>query len=261
MSTTTQSIVAGSIAGVVARTVVCPLDVLKIRLQVPEGKHFSLLSELKRLPIRSLWRGNTAGVMLYAAYNGCQFGIYSTLEKQGSVFLKAAGAALVATALTYPFDVLRTRMALSRNQLGFLSSIKLIIHKEGLLSFYKGGSLTLAQVVPYMGSVFAVHSRLKPFTNDFLAGAVSGLVCKTAFMPIDVLRKRMQLLKLSPESFSVPALSPAQNIWQLCQRMWAVEGGVRPFFRGWTMAVSKAAPTTGITFFVHNQLMKLMDNP
>lgn len=258
MTNSTNSLVAGAVAGVIARTIVCPLDVLKLRLQVPESSHLSFLAELSRLPLKSLWRGNVAGVVLYAAYSSSQFGIYSTL-KWDSVFLRAAGAALGATALTYPFDVLRTRMTLSKHSKSLYSCIREIWCKEGPIVFYKGFSLSVAQVVPYMGSVFALHSQLKRYTSDFWAGALSGFACKTVFMPVDVLRKRLQLLHLNQADFSVPALSPARNVKELCVRMWRVEGGLRPFFRGWTMAVSKAAPVTGITFFVYNQVMRVLE--
>jgi solute carrier family 25 thiamine pyrophosphate transporter 19 len=252
-----NSVFAGSVAGIVARTVVCPLDVLKIRLQVPEGRSFRLLDEVRRLPLASLWRGNVAGVILYAAYNGTQFGIYSSLPTD-DVFFKASTAALTATLLTYPFDVLRTRMTLNRQPIGLATCISTIWRTEGPSAFYKGSLLTVSQVVPYMGSIFTLHSWFNRFTNDFLAGALSGFLCKTAFMPVDVVRKRLQLLQLNQEAFAVRALSPARNLRELCVRMWLVEGGMRPFFRGWTMAVTKAAPTTGITFFVYGQMMKIL---
>lgn len=270
-SNLSSSVLAGLTAGVVTRTIVCPLDVIKLRLQVPEGRHFRLLHEARRLPWWTLWRGNTAGILLYAGYSGVQFGTYAALgasgddRSQGSgsgsavvVFGRAATAALAATALTYPFDVLRTRMALSRQAGSIFKQAAAILRTEGPTAFYKGALLTLAQVVPYMGSVFMLHSCFLAVTNDFLAGALSGFICKTVSLPVDVLRKRVQMLRLSEQAFTVEKLSPAENAWELARRMWRVEGGLRPFFRGWTMAVSKAAATTGITFLVYDRLLALL---
>lgn len=251
-----DSLIAGSLAGIIARTIVCPLDVLKIRLQVQEStKRIGIIEELKRLPIRSLWRGNSAGILLYAGYSGVQFGTFSQISDQFGVFPRAALASLTATIFTYPFDVLRTRMAVERS--GSLLTSANNVYQQG--GFYRGFVITSLQVVPYMGSVFYLHDYfLKQFESEFWAGALSGFVCKTAFLPVDVVRKRLQLLRSDPSQLALTGVSPATNFWQLCGRMWALEGGLRPFFRGWTMAVSKAAPTTAITFFAYEKILEAM---
>lgn len=251
-----DSLIAGSLAGIIARTIVCPLDVLKIRLQVQEStRNISIIEEIKRLPIRSLWRGNSAGILLYAGYNGVQFATFSQIPDEFGVFPRASAAAFTATILTYPFDVLRTRMAVEKS--GHLLSTARNVYQQG--EFYRGFLLSSLQVVPYMGSVFYLHDYfLGKIESDFWAGALSGFICKTVFLPVDVVRKRLQLLRVNPTHLALTGISPATNFWQLCARMWSLEGGLRPFFRGWTMAVSKATPTTAITFFVYETLLKVL---
>lgn len=88
----------GAIAGVAARTASAPIDLLKIRfqLQSPTRRHYSsILGSVKTilceegLPVKSpslrsfnmqgFWKGNMAGLYLYASYSAVQFGIYEEL--------------------------------------------------------------------------------------------------------------------------------------------------------------------------------------
>lgn len=133
---------AGGFAGAFARGAVSPLDVLKIRYQLQrtaEGvarPHYgSLLSATRTIVreegLRALWRGNGAAMLLWLSYMAVQFPAYRaasdaatrslrTHELSGSGARAAAVAASLlgggiagaaATAVTYPLDWARTRLA------------------------------------------------------------------------------------------------------------------------------------------------------
>ena len=70
---------------------------------------------------------------------------------------------MTATVVTYPFDLLRARMAATFN-LRFDSyggAVKDIVRKEGVGSLWSGVGPTLVGIVPYAGISFGTFGTLK----------------------------------------------------------------------------------------------------
>ncbi|KAF8924505.1 mitochondrial thiamine pyrophosphate transporter [Dissophora ornata] len=97
----------------------------------------------------------TTGLAVVAA----PLSIVATLTKASAVqsFIAGANAGIVATASTYPFDLLRTRFAVQRD----IKASRHIYQLDGIRGFYRGMSPALIQVVPYMGIVFGSYDTLK----------------------------------------------------------------------------------------------------
>ncbi|CAK7241428.1 MAG: mitochondrial thiamine pyrophosphate transporter [Sporothrix thermara] len=142
-----QVVVAGGTAGLIARFIVAPLDVVKIRLQLQSHSLSDPLLSARRdlhggptykgtLPtmrhilahegITGLWKGNVPAEMLYVCYSAAQFTAYRAaavalhnLHEAAGIaphphvdsFVAGATAGAAATAATYPLDLLRTRFA------------------------------------------------------------------------------------------------------------------------------------------------------
>ncbi|KAG0783508.1 hypothetical protein G6F62_009384 [Rhizopus arrhizus] len=130
----------GGVAGVVSRFVIAPLDVVKIRMQLQTHsvhvknnkqpiKYSSILQTLKTIMkeegIRGLYKGNMPAEYLYLSYTMIEFWSYKELEqliesnqKQIPETLKSFGCGMIAgsiaTASTYPFDLLRTQFAVAQ---------------------------------------------------------------------------------------------------------------------------------------------------
>ena len=216
------------------------------------------LDLLKYEGFKGLWKGNSAGIALYASYNAIQFSVYDFLSQTlrddyfGPLF-NGGMAALIATSFTYPFDLVRTRMSISKSGNDLIKEIGNIVRAEGSKGLFKGYFLTVGQVVPYMGCIFATHSLFSKHFSDFWSGAASGFICKTIFMPADVFRRRLQLFQTHPEQFCLQQLAytrRSSDRIDLLKKMWQNEGP-KAFFRGWSMAVIKSTPVTAITFSVH----------
>ncbi|KAF9335972.1 mitochondrial thiamine pyrophosphate transporter [Podila minutissima] len=222
--------------------------------------------------IRGLWKGNMAAEYLYLTYGGIQFLVYqqtkaflsaaagnsrkrypnnttrssfvSTIISSSSAqsFVSGATAGILATACTYPFDLLRTRFAVQREvkvYTGVLQAFRHIYLKDGVKGYYKGMSPALIQVIPYMGIMFGSYDTLKQLASwlktkaanddasistsspdqkslsrvllgleDMLCGAMSGVISKTGVYPLDMVRKRLQIQGSDQQKANVSLLGP-----------------------------------------------------
>ena len=140
-----RHMVAGSLAGAVAKTVTAPLDRLKILFQVSQEK-FTLPAAARLLRstvasdgVSGLWRGHSATLARIVPYAGLHYAAHEALadgftaarrasaaaaehvgmpstppsqaQLAGERFAAGAGAGAAATLATYPLDVLRARLA------------------------------------------------------------------------------------------------------------------------------------------------------
>lgn len=203
--------------------------------------------------IIGFWKGAGSGMVYYAAFNAIEFAVYKqALDYTRNAFVSGAIASSAAMLLTYPMDIIRTRMSLSlhNNLLTVIQSM--LRHEGGVMAFYRGLSMTMVQVVPGMTITFGVHHQLRDGMGDWWAASLAAILSKTLVMPLDVLRKRHQIrlntLKLVMERTA--KVKQHTFMWKQLQELWRREG-VRGSFAGWTMAVMKAAPAAAITFTVY----------
>ena len=232
-----QHIFCGASAGVITKTSVAPLERVKIILQVhgmqaPAGapKPGILSTGLKVVreegPL-ALWRSNGVNCLRIVPVYALKFGMNDTFKeafaqpgqdiKAGlhTWQLVAAGGAAGAVqgSLTYPLDLIKTRLALAKDMgvryAGMMDCVRRTVAAEGPLGLYSGFGLSLFVVIPYVAiqmSVFDVVQRrfrgLASPTGDVTgsdltlaqigatkaaAGACAGIATQTATYPVSVL--------------------------------------------------------------------------
>ncbi|CAG8523700.1 8263_t:CDS:2 [Scutellospora calospora] len=96
-------------------------------------------------------------------------------------------------------------------------------------------------------------------TEDFLSGALAGIIGKTGVFPLDLLRKRLQIQgpdRLNYVIKNIPAYS--SSIYS-CIRQIIIEEGFLALYKGLTPALLKSAPVSATTFFVYGQTKKLLE--
>ncbi|CZT12431.1 probable Mitochondrial thiamine pyrophosphate carrier 1 [Rhynchosporium agropyri] len=192
----TQVVIAGATAGLIARFIIAPLDVVKIRLQLQthslsdpishrdlrgspiyKGTISTLKHILRDEGITGLWKGNIPAELMYVSYSAIQFSTYRTitlalqhvfaehkLPTAAESFVAGASAGAVATTATYPLDLLRTRFAAQGTEKIYSSlaaSIRDIARQEGPRGFFQGLGAGVAQIVPYMGIFFSTYETLR----------------------------------------------------------------------------------------------------
>ena len=124
-----KTFVSGGIAGSIAKSLVAPIDRVKILLQV-HNKHyegFGIFESFYRIVQKegflALYKGNGAQMLRIFPYASLQFTSHETFKHLNRVMFKeksnhfinsfACGslAGITAVTLTYPLDVIRSRLA------------------------------------------------------------------------------------------------------------------------------------------------------
>ncbi|XP_022690487.1 mitochondrial coenzyme A transporter SLC25A42-like isoform X2 [Varroa jacobsoni] len=182
-----SSLCAGAFAGAIAKTVIAPLDRTKINFQIrhipyslPKAFHF-LGESYRKDGLSSWWRGNTATMARVIPYAALQYTAHEQWKKTLRVetreerrkrpfmgFVAGSLAGVTASSLTYPLDLARARMAVSRCEMyKNLGEVFLKIwHHEGPQALYRGFVPSLLGVVPYAGASFFTYEWLKHHRLD-----------------------------------------------------------------------------------------------
>eukprot|EP00124_Ichthyophonus_hoferi_P002091 Ihof_evm3s131 gene=Ihof_evmTU3s131 len=212
------SLASGGVAGACAKSVIAPLELVKIMFQIT-NKKFSVMEAFRTVRrvyheegARALWRGNTATMARIIPFAAIQFTShehYSYLLRNSDDhltpakrFIAGALAGATATTCTYPLDLMRARLAVHRHN-GIIDGLR-TLRQEGLWVFYRGLKPTLVGIIPYAGTSFLTYELLGATITQYynipeisvgqrlLCGAVAGLTGQSLSYPLDIVRRRMQ---------------------------------------------------------------------
>ena len=274
----------GSIAGAAAKTVIAPGDRIKIIFQTDPSRPFSMGNALRAGreivatsgPL-ALWRGNGATMvrimphagivyMCFDKYNGALGALLPDTPAASQRFVAGAAAGATATAVTYPLDLMRARMAIDMSRDGsryasMWHAGSRVVSAEGWRALYSGITPTLLGVMPYAGLSFAVFETLKaaartrwgltsdrelPTAARLTIGGVAGLIAQSATYPLDIVRRRMQV---------APAGGPHALGWvALMRRIVRTEGLICGLYKGLSMNWIKSPIAIAVSFTVNDTL-------
>ncbi|KAJ8311566.1 hypothetical protein KUTeg_010921 [Tegillarca granosa] len=271
------SLVAGAVAGAVAKTVIAPLDRTKINFQI-SNKQFSAREAGKFLKdtvinegILRLWRGNSATMARIIPYASIQ---YAAHEQYKRLFLKKSGqekhlnkklrflagslAGVTSVSFTYPLDMVRARMAvtLQCRYHNLREVFTKIYREEGLRTLYRGFTPTVLGSIPYSGTSFFTYETLKKFHAEttkgrdptpverLCFGAVAGLFGQSISYPLDIIRRRMQTAGVTGHS------KDYVNIIGTFKSVVKEEGFRRGMYKGLSMNWIKGPIAVGVSFTV-----------
>ncbi|CAO2819179.1 unnamed protein product [Amaranthus hypochondriacus] len=149
---------------------------------------------------------------LYQQQPGNEDAVLSPVLRLGA----GACAGIIAMSATYPMDMVRGRLTVQtatspQQYRGIYHALTTVFREEGARALYKGWLPSVIGVVPYVGLNFAVYESLKdwlikekPFgivqdnelsvTTRLACGAVAGTIGQTVAYPLDVVRRRMQMV-------------------------------------------------------------------
>lgn len=136
--------------------------------------------------------------------------------------------------------------------------------------FFRGLGAANAQIIPYMGLFFTLYESLKPIMNkahlpldslgsgDGIAGVMASVMSKTAVYPLDTVRKRLQVQGPMRDKYvhrNIPEYSGVSGTIKMILK----REGVRGMYRGLTVALLKAAPTSAVSVWTFERVMGALE--
>ncbi|KAK9881556.1 hypothetical protein WA026_016433 [Henosepilachna vigintioctopunctata] len=273
-----RHLVAGGTAGVISRTVTAPLDRVKVFVQVQTCNQKMLEcfnGMIKEGGFRSLWRGNGMNVLKIGPESAIKFATYEQFKRfiKGDSkenltvyerFIAGALAGAISQSSIYPFEVLKTRLALRKTgQYSSMVDAAIKIYKrEGFHSFYRGYLPNILGIIPYAGIELAMYETLKKKylmsahsskeePNVYILLACSGASCTLGLLctyPLALIKTKLQAKTTKPS-----AVSMTEVIKEVIRT-----AGVRGLYRGLTPNLIKVIPSVCIGFVVYEYSSRLL---
>lgn len=254
--TTLENFIYGGISGCCSRTIVAPLDRVKILQQTICGHQNTrqLISQtLRKEGALSLWKGNVLNCCRVLPYSALQFGSYdlcksSFFDEPLSVYQRlscGSVAGLIATTFTHPIDVIRHRLLMNTQIHTFQHATLDILAERGYYSLFKGYGSSIVGLVPFIAVNFCTFDTLKShlhWTSSvgiLSIGAISALISQAVCYPLDTIRRRMQV-RGHPYRHGVNAFMTLIR-----------QEGVFKLYAGMSANALKIVPNNSIRFFVY----------
>jgi len=258
-----KDFLAGGIAAGISKTIVAPIERVKLLLQVQAvskqlteaQKYKGIVDCFVRIPkeqgFAAFWRGNLANVIRYFPTQALNFAFK---DKYKQIFLAgvdkktqfwsffagnlASGGAAGATSLcfVYPLDFARTRLAAdvgkgeAREFKGLADCLVKIFKADGLKGLYRGFGVSVQGIIIYRAAFFGLYDTAKGIiapTNILFSWMIAQCVTTVSGIvsyPFDTVRRRMMMQSGRKDILYTGTLD--------CWRKIAAQEGAAAFFKG-----------------------------
>ncbi|KAF8973459.1 hypothetical protein BGZ46_009833, partial [Entomortierella lignicola] len=291
-SDTMKHLAAGGAAGAVSRTIVSPLERMKIIFQVqgPEPANYQgVIPTLRKMwteeGMVGFMRGNGTNVIRIIPYSATQFASYEQFKKllmePGKHDLDTprrltagALAGLTSVACTYPLDIVRTRLSIQSAQMantkeaqaalpGIWKTMVLIYTKEGgVVGLYRGLGPTLMGVAPYVALNFQAYEVLRKYLTpegEIAPSIARKLLCGALAGSIaQTITYPLDVLRRRMQVTQMESVSyKYSSTWDGVKQIIRHEG-VRGLYKGMVPNYLKVAPAISISFVVYEQCKQIL---
>lgn len=188
-------LLAGGTAGGISKTIVAPIERVKLLLQTQDANPLIKSGQVSRYTgigncftrvareqgIGSFWRGNLANVIRYFPTQAFNFAFKDNIKKIfpkydpkkefGRFFMAnlASGGLAGACSLliVYPLDFARTRLAAdvgkgaSREFVGLADCLRKVSTRGGPMALYQGFGVSVQGIIVYRGAYFGLYDTAK----------------------------------------------------------------------------------------------------
>ena len=186
--------------------------------------------------------------------------ITSQMETEKDVLsslVSGACAGALAKTVIAPLDRTKIMFQVSKTEFSYRTAANIMYKgykKNGMLSWWRGNSATMARVIPYAAIQFTTHEQMKLFLaggkkvplppeKRFLAGSIAGLVACTFTYPLDLVRARL----------AIAQKMKYKSLRHAFQTIYREEGFMR-FYNGYIPTVLGIMPYAGTSFFIYETL-------
>ncbi|PIN23984.1 Mitochondrial solute carrier protein [Handroanthus impetiginosus] len=274
-----RRLISGGIAGAVSRTAVAPLETIRTHLMVGSSGHSTtevFKDIMKKDGWTGLFRGNFVNVIRVAPSKAIELFVYDTINKNLSPkpgeqpklpippsLFAGACAGESSTLVTYPLELLKTRLTIQRGVYNnLLDAFVKILQEGGPGELYRGLTPSLIGVIPYAAANYCAYDTLrKAYRKIFkqekignietlLIGSAAGAISSTATFPLEVARKQMQVGAVSGRQVYKNVLHALASILE--------QEGIHGLYRGLGPSCLKLVPAAGISFMCYEACKRIL---
>ncbi|CAN7129787.1 unnamed protein product [Brassica rapa subsp. narinosa] len=287
---------AGAAAGAIAATFVCPLDVIKTRLQVhglPETRRGSVIitslgNILKKEGVRGMYRGLSPTIIALLPNWAVYFSVYGKLKDLlqssdgklsiGANMVAAGGAGASTSIATNPLWVVKTRLMASFLLLltqgmrpdvipykSMLSAFSRIFREEGFRGLYSGVIPSLVGV-SHVAIQFPVYEKIKQYmakvgdksVDQLSPGevAVASSISKV-IASVSTYPHEVVRSKLQEQGQVRNAKAKYSGVIDCAKKVFRNEG-VPGFYRGCATNLLRTTPSAVITFTSYEMIHRFL---
>ncbi|KAG8901749.1 hypothetical protein FRB99_005118 [Tulasnella sp. 403] len=244
---TITRLTAGALAGITSVCSTYPLDLVRARLsivsaslqfaQAPQtNAQLALATSLASSPATSLPKAPQRGI--------------PSASLAASLTTSATSRAIPSITAQAP------------QKLPGMWEMLIIVYREegGIRGLYRGLVPTAVGVAPYVGINFTAYETLRIFLTPpehknsvprkLLCGALAGSISQTITYPLDVLRRKMQVVGMKATSVGGSLGYQYNGAWDAIFTIIRTEG-VRGMYRGLWPNLLKVAPSIATSFFTY----------
>ncbi|KAB8274594.1 mitochondrial carrier domain-containing protein [Aspergillus minisclerotigenes] len=289
--------VAGGVAGCAAKTIVAPMERIKILFQT-SNPHFlrystrwngfiQALNHIRtRHGIYGLFKGHSASLIRVFPYAGINFLAYEQLQRAIIIspqtdtpfhrFFCGSTAGAISTIFTYPLELIRIRLAFETEQNTKSSWFRICRKvyfesggKGSLFNLYQGIGPTILGILPYAGTSFVTHDLMRDQLRSPLFAAYTlergsstrltavAQLCCGAIAGIVAQTVAYPIDILRRRMQVGSVVGSRSGIVETARRVY-MERGVKGFYVGLTIGYVKMAPMVATSFYVYDRTKRLL---
>ncbi|KAK8830132.1 hypothetical protein WA556_000774, partial [Blastocystis sp. ATCC 50177/Nand II] len=272
---------SGFVSGVCCKIVEHPFDTIKVLMQVNGNEvyrnSFDCLKKTVRAHgIRGLYRGIQFPLVGSVAENGLTFVSYGFFKRLVGVtspdrmtfsqmLLSSMGSGMTISFLLTPVELLKCRLQIEQSCKATTKSttfgvIRHAVQKDGILSLFRGLSMTLLREIPGTSIWFMTYEMcLKPFIRHgytrstipmsgiISAGSISGFLYWVIIYPIDTMKSIIQ----TDEHYAAQVSGKGMQRYSMMSKYIAKtigRIGIKGLYGGLSFTILRAVPANAVLF-------------
>lgn len=176
-----NSVIAGGIASAITSFIICPYEIIKIRIQTNTEPLTTYHRSIKKIReeggTRALFKGIGATLgrevpafmVYFSSYDVCMHRFQHIVPSRDLSCIFAGGVSgILSWIISFPMDVIKTRQQANAIPITFRSTVSVIYMNEGLRGFFRGIAPVLIRAFPANAAFFLGVEKTTKYLNEYV---------------------------------------------------------------------------------------------